>query len=280
MPGGGGARVRGLLEGIGARPDKRLGQHFLVDDGLLMRQLEAASLGPDDIVLEVGAGLGTLTLELARVAGRVITYETDHRLATALRSRLPPNVDLRAEDALEATWPPFTKMVANIPYGISSPLLFKLLGSPFQLAVLMLQLEFAERLVARHGGKDYGRLTVSAARVCAVELLEVVPRTAFYPQPEVESALVRLVPREGFKVRDLALFEELLRVAFSQRRKMLRNSLAGARGRLAPRATQEAWDALLATAEWSSRRPEALSPPELAALADAVAALGDAQNLK
>ena len=280
MPGGGGARVRGLLEGIGARPDKRLGQHFLVDDNLLRRQLEAASLGPDDTVLEVGAGLGTLTFELARAAGRVITYETDHRLARALRPQLPPNVELRAEDALEAAWPPFTKMVANIPYGISSPLLFKLLDTQFQLAVLLLQLEFAERLVARHGGKDYGRLTVSAARVCGVELLEVVPRTAFYPQPEVESALVRLVPREGFKVSDLALFEELLRVAFSQRRKMLRNSLSGARGRLAPRATQEQWDALLATAEWSSKRPEALSPPELATLADEVAALNDAQSLK
>ena len=279
MPGGGAREVRGQLEGIGARPDRRLGQHFLVDGGLLARQVAAASLGPDDTVLEVGAGLGTLTLGLAKGAGHVVAYETDHRLATALRPRLPPNVELLAEDALEAEWPPFTKMVANIPYGISSPLLFKLLGGPFQLAVLLLQLEFAERLVARHGGKDYGRLTVSAARVAAVELLEVVPRSAFYPQPKVESALVRLVPREGFKVRNLILFEELLRVAFSQRRKMLRNSLAGARGRLAPRATQEQWDALLATAGWSSRRPEALSPPELAALADEVAALADAQSL-
>jgi 16S rRNA (adenine1518-N6/adenine1519-N6)-dimethyltransferase len=276
MPGGG-ASVRRALDELGARPRKGLGQHFLVDDGLLARQLAAASLTPQDTVLEVGAGLGTLTRELARLAGHVIAYETDRRLARALEGRLPANVRLLAEDALEADWPPFTKFVANVPYGISSPLLFKLLDNRFELAVALLQREFADRLAAAPRTKDYGRLTVACARVAAVELLEVVPPSAFWPPPRVESALVRVTPRQDFRVKDQVVFDGLLRVAFSQRRKMLRNSLAGARAALAPGATDEQWRSFLAGMEHSSSRPEELAPGEIGQLADMIAALSGRQ---
>ncbi len=273
MPGGG-ASVRRALEEMGARPKKGLGQHFLVDDGVLARQLAAASLSAQDTVLEVGAGLGTLTLELARAAGHVVAYEADRRLAGALEERLPANVRLLAEDALEADWPPFTHFVANVPYGISSPLLFKLLDHEFALAVVLLQREFADRLAAAPRTKDYGRLTVACARVAAVELLEVVPPSAFWPMPRVDSALVRITPREGFHVEDRAVLDELLRAAFSQRRKMLRNSLAGARGRLAPKVPNGEWRYFLARMEWATSRPEELAPEELGRLADEIAALG------
>lgn len=266
--------VKRRLEQLGVRPRRGLGQHFLVDGGVLARQLAAARLGPEDTVLEVGAGLGTLTVELAGRAGHVVAYEADAGLATAIEPELPANVRLLAADALEAEWPPFTRFVANVPYGISSPLLFKLLDRDFGLAVVLLQREFADRLAARPRTKDYGRLTVACARVAAAEVLEVVPPSAFWPPPKVESALVRLTPREGFRVADRAVFDELLRTVFSQRRKMLRNSLAGARARLAPRSGEEEWREHLATAEWSSMRPEELQPEQLARLADELSGMG------
>jgi 16S rRNA (adenine1518-N6/adenine1519-N6)-dimethyltransferase len=274
MPGGG-ARVRALLNELGVRPDHRRGQHFLVDDSVLTRQVQAAQLDSSDTVLEIGAGLGVLTRELAERAGTVVTYESDRRLAEHLREEVPGNVDLRAEDALKAEWPSMDKVVANIPYSISSPLLFRILETPMALAVLLLQREFADRLVAKPRTKAYGRLTVSTARLAKVELLEVVPPTAFYPQPKVESALVRLVPEERFQVTDRALFDELLRVVFSARRKMLKNSLQRARQRLAPGASPEVWSNLLASLEWSEARPEAISPADFGHLANEIARLGD-----
>jgi 16S rRNA (adenine1518-N6/adenine1519-N6)-dimethyltransferase len=267
---GGGARVRELLEELKVRPDRQRGQNFLMDMGVLSRQLAAARLSKGDTVLEVGAGLGILTWELSFKARRVIAYESDTRLGAFLREGLPLNVDLRIADALEEEWPPFDKMVSNVPYSISSPLLFRLITSDFAMAVLLLQREFAERLVARPRTKAYGRLTVATARLASVELLEVVPPSAFHPQPKVDSALVTIVPSKAFPVKDAALFDELLRVVFSQRRKMLRNSLEGARGRLAPGVGTDEWKAFVRGLEHAGARPEELEPAELGRLADLV----------
>jgi 16S rRNA (adenine1518-N6/adenine1519-N6)-dimethyltransferase len=266
--------VRDLLDQLGVRPDRRRGQNFLMDMGVMTRQLQAARLTPGDTVIEVGAGLGVLTWELAARARRVIAYETDQRLVDYLEVDLPGNVDLRAVDALEDDWPPFDKMVSNVPYGISSPLLFKLLESEFALAVLLLQREFADRMVAEPRTKAYGRLTVATARLATVEALEVVPPSAFHPPPRVDSALVSITPSRNFPVRDPAVFDELLRVVFSQRRKMLKNSLGGARHRLAPGLDRDDWRRFLDDLDVGRCRPEELEPPELGALADAVADLG------
>ncbi|NIP36866.1 MAG: ribosomal RNA small subunit methyltransferase A [Thermoplasmata archaeon] len=218
----------------------------------------------------MGAGLGVLTWELSTRARQVISYESDHRLAEYLRRDLPDNVDLREEDALGAEWPPFDKMVANVPYSISSPLLFKLLETDYAVAVLLLQREFADRLVARPRTKAYGRMTVAAARLADVELLEVVPPTAFHPRPKVDSAIVRIIPQRSFPVLDEGTFETLLRVVFSQRRKMLHNSLGAARMELAPHVDKDTWKAEIRDLEFANARPEELTPEELGLLADAI----------
>ena len=268
--GGGGGRVKELLDELGVRPEKAKGQNFLMDLDVLNKQLRLARLTPGDIVLEVGAGLGVLTWELSIRARQVVSYESDPRLTEYLRRDLPENVDLREEDALKAEWPPFDKMVANVPYSISSPLLFKLLDSDYALAVLLLQKEFADRLTAEPRTKAYGRLTVASARLADIELLEVVPSTAFHPQPRVESAIVRIIPQRSFPVMDEHLFNTLLRVVFSQRRKMLHNSLESGRGELAPSVDPDTWKEEIRGLECADVRPEELSPAELGLLADAI----------
>ena len=268
--GGGGGRVKDLLAELGVRPEKARGQNFLMDLGVLARQVKLARLTPGDVVLEVGAGLGVLTWELAARARQVVAYESDHRLAEYLRRDLPANVDLREEDALEAEWPPFDKMVANVPYSISSPLLFKLLASDYAVAVLLLQREFADRLTAEPRTKAYGRLTVEASRMADIELLEVIPPSAFHPQPKVDSALVRIIPQPSFPVADEELFHALVRVVFSHRRKKLSNSLTAAHAELAPAMDRGAWKDQVRGLECASARPEELSPEELGLLADAI----------
>jgi len=268
--GGGGGRVKDLLDELGVRPEKARGQNFLMDLGVLARQLRLARLTPGDVVLEVGAGLGVLTWELAARARQVVAYESDHRLAEYLRRDLPSNVDLREEDALAAEWPPFDKMVANVPYSISSPLLFKLLASDYAVAVLLLQREFADRLTAEPRTKAYGRLTVEASRMADIELLEVVPPTAFHPRPKVDSALVRIIPQRSFPVADEELFHTLVRVVFSQRRKKLSNSLTAAHAELAPAMDRGSWKEQVRGLECAGARPEELSPQELGLLADAI----------
>jgi 16S rRNA (adenine1518-N6/adenine1519-N6)-dimethyltransferase len=262
--------VRDLLNQLGVRPEKAKGQNFLLDLGVLSRQLRAARLTPGDTVLEVGAGLGVLTWELASRARQVISYESDPRLAEYLRKDLPKNVDLRVEDALRVEWPPFDKMVANVPYSISSPLLFKLFESDYAVAILLLQKEFADRLTASPRTKSYSRLTVEASRLASIDLMEVVPPSAFHPQPKVDSALVSIVPQRSFPVVDEELFHTLLRVVFSQRRKMLKNSLESAHRELAPGVDRETWRTEVASLEVAESRPEELSPQELGLLADAI----------
>jgi 16S rRNA (adenine1518-N6/adenine1519-N6)-dimethyltransferase len=171
-------RAKHFLRLYGVFPKKRLGQHFTVDMDLLQRLVSHASLTSDDIVLEVGAGLGFLTQLLSRECKKVIAVEVDPTLVKILREQLHKlkNVDLVEGDILEVSLPTFTKVVSAPPYSISSPLLFRLLECDFDLAVLILQKEFAERLAASVGTKDYGRLTVNIYFRADVELLDSVPR--------------------------------------------------------------------------------------------------------
>ncbi len=221
-------RAKHILRLYGFFPKKRLGQHFTVNSDMLQRLVSHASITKDDIVLEVGAGLGFLTQLLSSKCKKVIAVEVDSTLVSFLRKQLHSlqNVDLIEGDILKVSLPPFNKVVSAPPYSISSPLLFRLLERNFDWAVLILQKEFAERLAASVGSKDYGRLTVTIYYRADVELLDYVPRTMFYPPPDVDSMMVRLKPRGSpFQVDDEETFFELVRTLFTQRNKKVRNAL-------------------------------------------------------
>lgn len=222
-------RAKKLLRLYNFYPKKRLGQNFTVNSEILHHLVSHACLTKNDIVLEIGAGFGFLTQLLALKAKKVVAIEIDPSLVTFLKEHLQnfDNVELIEGDFLEVSVPKFNKVVAAPPYSISSPLLFRLLKNKFDSAFLILQKEFAERLAASVGTKDYGRLTVSIYYRATVELLEPVPRTMFYPPPNVDSMILCLTPRRHppFFVEDESFFFDLVRVLFTQRNKKVRNSV-------------------------------------------------------
>jgi 16S rRNA (adenine1518-N6/adenine1519-N6)-dimethyltransferase len=222
-------QTKRFLRDYEVNPKKRYGQNFMVDSTVLQRLVSYADLGRDDVVLEVGSGFGFLTRLLAEKCKKVVAFEVDPKLVQALRRQLEglQNVELAEGDILEARLPLFDKVVSTPPYSISSPLLFKLLEQVFKLAVLTFQQEFAERLAAPVGSKEYSRLTVATYYKADVELLDCVPRTAFFPSPDVDSKIVRLKPRKEppFHVSDEEAFFEFLKSVFTQRNKKLRNAV-------------------------------------------------------
>ncbi len=216
-----------LLRSVGARAVERLGQHFLIDEGILRRQVAYAGVEERDAVLEIGAGTGNLTARLLEKAGRVIAVEKDPRLVRLLERRFSrsENLQLIHGDALEIAIPPFDKCVSNIPFAISSPLTFELLKRDFRTAVLTYQKEFAERMVATPGGRQYSRLSVATYCRARARILEYIPSDAFYPRPKVSSAMVELRPKEKpFEVDD-EIFQRVLTGLFAHRRKSIVNSL-------------------------------------------------------
>jgi len=202
----------------------------MVNENYLQDMVSHAFLSENDIVLDIGAGFGALTGILSPLCHRVIAVEIDHRVAEAYRieKQGSKNVSLIEGDILETTIPTFNKVVSNPPFHISSPILFWLLEKRFDLAIMTFQKEFAERLVASVGSKDYSRLTVETYYRAEAELVEVVPRDAFVPPPNVDACIVSLKPREKspFDVKNEELFHELVRMLFTQRNKKTRNAVA------------------------------------------------------
>jgi 16S rRNA (adenine1518-N6/adenine1519-N6)-dimethyltransferase len=238
--------------------------------------VEAAPLGPRDLAVEIGPGHGVLTFRLAAVAGRVLALEVDPALVRSLvpRATATPNLDLRQVDALAFDFRSLRApdpgghvvVVANLPYAISKPLLFRLFEArgAIQRMVLMLQREVAERLTAEPGGKAYGVLSVAAQLWADVTPCFTVPASAFSPPPKVESAVVRIVFRTVPKVPlpDEKAFLRIVKAAFGQRRKKLGNALHGGLG-----LPLESVRALLESAGIDpSRRGESLSLEEFARL--------------
>ncbi|MFH1101933.1 MAG: 16S rRNA (adenine(1518)-N(6)/adenine(1519)-N(6))-dimethyltransferase RsmA [Methanobacteriota archaeon] len=209
---------------------KHLGQHFLIDERVAQREVSSALLQPDDVVLEIGPGTGVLTLLLAKQVKQVIAIEIDQSLVRELSKRLPKNVLLIPGDAVDIdfqTFPVFTKIVSNLPFQISSPITFKLLSYPFSRAILMYQKDFAERMIAKPGTKQYSRLSVGVYYKSFCRILEAVPRTAFSPQPKIESCVVELLPRvtPPFTLIDELFFFYMIKTLFSHRRKQIKNSV-------------------------------------------------------
>ncbi len=201
----------------------------MIDSTLLERMISYAGVNAQDMVLEVGAGLGFLTEFLSKKCKRVIAVEVDSKLMKIMREKFNSigNIELIEGDILKVAVPAFDKVVSTPPYFISSHLLFWLLSRHFDSAVLTFQKEFAERLAAQVGTKDYGRLTVTTYYRAEVELLEDVARTAFYPPPDVDSKIVRLKPKLSppFKIKNEKAFFQLVQTAFTQRNKKLRNAV-------------------------------------------------------
>jgi 16S rRNA (adenine1518-N6/adenine1519-N6)-dimethyltransferase len=219
-----------------------LGQHFLRDERYAQRAVEAADLKATDTALEIGPGKGVLTRRLVPRCAKVVAVEIDPALADGIARDLP-QVDIVRGDAVQVAWPRFDACVSNLPYQISSPFLFRLLATDFRVAVLLVQKEFADRLVAKVDTGDYGRLSVNAQRRAEVEIIARVPPGAFDPPPQVDSALVRLVPRPPrFAIADEPLYERVVEAAFAQRRKKVSNALAsfGERARSVPFAEKRA----------------------------------------
>ena len=209
------------------RPRKRFGQHFLHDPRVLARIVDAIAPQPGDFLVEIGPGEGALTAPLLARAGRLEAIEVDRDLAAALAARFPPyQLTVHCADALEYAYgrfPAGMRLVGNLPYNISTPLLFHLARYAERIRDMhfMLQLEVVERMVAAPSTSEYGRLSVALQARFAMEKLFTVSKGAFRPPPKVESAVVRLTPLPAM----LAIDEDLLRRAFSARRKQLRNAL-------------------------------------------------------
>jgi 16S rRNA (adenine1518-N6/adenine1519-N6)-dimethyltransferase len=272
--------IAALLRAHGLHPRKRLGQSFLADPVAMGRIVAAADLAPDDVVVEVGAGAGTLTRLLAEQAGRVVALELDDGLVGILREELADlaNVEIRHIDVLKFSTAEFPhqgfKVISNLPYYITSAVLRHFLEKvprP-QLMVMTVQREVANRIVARPG--QMSLLAVSVQFYGQPRIVARIPAGAFYPAPKVDSAVVRIDVGEGPAVSleegiDEAGFFRVVRAGFSQRRKMLRNSLSAGLG-LPPASV----GALLEEAGVDARRrAETLSLEEWAGVA---AALGGA----
>ena len=213
----------------------RLGQHFLFDPSILRRIAAAAVLRPDDTVLEIGPGKGTLTRALAERAHRVTVIEADRGLAAALPDALEDSrVTVVTGDALKVPWPRATVVCGNIPYQITSPLIDRALRPPRpERIVFLVQAEVAERLAASPGSDGYGALTAGVRLVATVERLFAVPAGAFRPRPRVDSALVRLVPRAEPLVAseaEEARVRAVIRALFQRRRQQLARSVREAFG--------------------------------------------------
>jgi 16S rRNA (adenine1518-N6/adenine1519-N6)-dimethyltransferase len=217
-----------ILHNSGFRPSKKRGQHFIIDPDIAERQVDYAGLRPEELVLEIGSGLGALTETIANRGNKLVTIEVDDRLVRILTPRLAGmgNVALVKADALSLCVGRIDKIISNIPYNISSQITFKILELKFETAVLTYQIDFARRMIAQPGSKDYSRLTVNVYYRAEAEIVETISRNVFYPTPSVDSAIVKLRRRPApFHVDDEQLFFKLLRELFPYRNQHLRKVL-------------------------------------------------------
>jgi len=227
-----------ILHQYGIKPNKKLGQSFLIDINVINRIVHAANISQEDIVVEIGAGIGVLTENIAKKAKRVIAVEIDRNLVEVLKDKLGvyDNVEIHSGDILKFDFNSISethsskiKIIGNVPYNISSPLIFRLLSFRPVISdfMLMLQKEIVQRLVSVPDNKIYGVPSVILQMFATAEKILDVPATCFYPQPKVESAIIRGVFREHplFPLQDEKFFTGLVKASFAQRRKMLINNL-------------------------------------------------------
>ncbi len=273
--------LREMCRRYGIRFKKRLGQNLLLDDNINRIMVDAAALSPEEDVFEVGAGLGALTRRLCQHARRVLAIEIDESFIPCLEDQFSglDSVVLFRGDVLNHSLAKLTeeflpgaerfKMVSNLPYYITTPILFHFLEAPirFERIVIMVQQEVAERMVAPIGGPDYGVLAIATRLHANVDIVHHVPATCFVPKPKVDSAIVRFRLRETPAFPDIEprFLMRLVRAAFGQRRKTLRNALTGSGDFGAPK--EAVLGALDEAGIDPGRRAQTLSLEDFAALA-------------
>lgn len=267
-----------ILKRFGLRMHKKLGQNFLINPRVLREIIDAAEINDGDQILEIGPGIGTLTQGLAEAGALVTAVELDRKLLPVLGKTLEgyENVTILHGDILKLNLPDLLiggqwKVVANLPYYITTPIIMSLLEQrlPLLLLVSMVQKEVAERMVAKPGGKVYGALSVAVQYYTLPEIITIVPANSFVPAPAVESAVIKCTVRATppVKLANEAFFFKVVRGAFGQRRKTLLNALAAAALGLERMKIEEG---LLAAGIAPGRRGETLSLEEFAVLANAL----------
>ncbi|WP_159888048.1 16S rRNA (adenine(1518)-N(6)/adenine(1519)-N(6))-dimethyltransferase RsmA [Paenibacillus puerhi] len=277
-------RTKELMQKYGFTLKKSLGQNFLIDQNVLGRIVSAAELDATKGALEIGPGIGALTQQLAKLASKVVAVEIDQRLLPMLEETLADyphasvvhadvlKVDLQALFAEQFQGVDKVSVVANLPYYVTTPILMKLLEErlPLENIVVMIQKEVAERMAAKPGGKEYGSLSIAVQYYCEPELVAIVPQTVFIPQPNVDSAVIKLKVRQtpAVDVEDESFFFEVVQASFTQRRKTLYNNLSA---RYFTKENKPELERLLHEAGIEpSRRGETLSMGEYARLAKAL----------
>jgi 16S rRNA (adenine1518-N6/adenine1519-N6)-dimethyltransferase len=271
--------IKQELKEYGLFPKKRLGQHFLIDRNILAKVIRTAEVEKGDVVLEVGPGLGEMTLALAHQAKKVIAVEIDSKLAVILKQKVRDfsNVEVVKSDILKVDFSQFLrkerhpiKVVANLPYQITTPLLFRFIESKeaFSTLTLMLQKEVAERMVASPGRKEYGPLSIFIQMFSDVSIRFFIKPSAFFPPPNVESAVVLMSFKEKpvVKLEDEEWFKKVVKGCFGYRRKTLMNALKHS-GLPLPQSIESRMEKIGVDPR---RRPETLTIQDLVHLAEAL----------
>jgi 16S rRNA (adenine1518-N6/adenine1519-N6)-dimethyltransferase len=279
------ARTRAILDKYGFSFKKSLGQNFLIDTNILRRIVDHAELTEESGAIEIGPGIGALTEQLARRSKKVLAFEIDQRLLPILEETLSPypHVSIINEDVLKADVKTAIEqefdgvddimVVANLPYYVTTPIIMKLLEDklPIRGIVCMLQKEVADRISARPGTKEYGSLSIAVQYYTEAETAMIVPKTVFVPQPNVDSAVIKLTKRKepAVAVKSESFFFQVTKASFAQRRKTLLNNLTSQ----LPEGKQKK-EQILSSLEQAEiepgRRGETLSIEEFARLSDAL----------
>ena len=226
--------TKDILNKYGIKLNKNLGQNYLIDKNKRDQIVNFGNISNDDVILEIGAGIGTLTIEIAKKAKKVIAIEQDPKICEILANRLKEekisNVELINDDALKVDFPKFTKIISNLPYQISSPITFKFLDYDFDLAVLMYQKEFADRMNGEVASKNYSRLSAMLYFRCDVEKLTDVSQESFIPKPQIDSTVVKLTPKENqISPDEFKVYSKFTKALFQHRNKKIRNALIDSR---------------------------------------------------
>lgn len=230
-----------ILDKYSIRAKKQFGQNFLIDENILNNIVERGNISDKDLIIEIGPGIGNLTEKLLETGARIMCFEIDRDMGKILEERFNnvPNFELIMEDILKSDINKYIeqitvegeiKVIANLPYYITTPIIFKLLENVDKVSeiIVMIQKEVAERIISKEGCKDYGVLTINVNYYGVCEKLFEVPSVSFIPSPNVTSAVIKIKKDKRYKVNNEKMFFEFVKAAFSQRRKKILNSLSGA----------------------------------------------------